>query len=148
MTLPELIQQYKDKIQHKFANEPWYSREQEDQTLDRMLAFFKEHSKPFERACIPGHFTGSCWLINKAGDKAALCFHKKLKIWLQLGGHCDGDENIANVAFKEAQEESGIKELAFWSADGLGKPEAIDFDIHTIPTASKTPSIYIWMCVL
>ena len=43
MTLPELIQQYKDKIQHKFANEPWYSREQEDRTP-------RSHAGVFQRA--------------------------------------------------------------------------------------------------
>lgn len=138
-TLPQLIEDYKKNLQPHFENQPWFSQTNEEQTLSRMLAFFTEHSNPFERACIPGHFTGSTWLINKAGDKVALCYHKKLKIWLQLGGHADGCEDLAEVAFKEAQEESGIDDLKFWSEDGNNKPQAFDFDIHTIPANKKDP---------
>jgi 8-oxo-dGTP pyrophosphatase MutT (NUDIX family) len=59
--------------------------------------------------------------------------HTKLNKWFQLGGHCDGDGNILNVALKEAQEESGIFHIKPIST------EIFDIDIHTIPANSKEP---------
>jgi len=138
-TLPAIIEFYKLQEQKKFIKEEWYSQTKEGETLKAMISFFEEQKNPFERSCQAGHFTGSSWLINKESTKVALCYHKKLKMWLQLGGHCDGSSDIAAVAMKEAQEESGIENLKFWSADGQNRPSAFDFDIHTIPANKKDP---------
>ena len=35
--------------------------------------------------------------------------HRKLRMWLQLGGHADGEKNLFKVALREAEEESGIQ---------------------------------------
>jgi hypothetical protein len=51
-----------------------------------MLAFAREQEDCFERSCVPGHFTGSAWLLNRDGSRALLMHHKKLDIWVQLGG--------------------------------------------------------------
>ncbi|KAJ6644937.1 NADH-quinone oxidoreductase subunit G [Pseudolycoriella hygida] len=40
--------------------------------------------------------------------KFLLIHHRKLRKWLQPGGHCDGDNNVLAVAIREATEESGI----------------------------------------
>ena len=53
--------------------------------------------------------------------------HRKLRMWLQLGGHADGEKNLFKVALKEAKEESGIQSLI-----SLDK-EIFDIDIHKIP---------------
>ena len=50
--------------------------------------------------------------------------HKKLNIWVQLGGHADGESDIAQVAMREAHEESGLDDLR------LVTPEIFDIDIH------------------
>ena len=54
--------------------------------------------------------------------------HKKLNRWLQPGGHCDGDADVLQVAIKEAQEETGIKNITPISRD------IFDLDIHYIPS--------------
>ena len=41
--------------------------------------------------------------------KVLLLFHTKLKRWLQPGGHAD-DPNLARVALREAEEETGIND--------------------------------------
>ena len=50
---------------------------------------------------------------------------------MQLGGHCDGDEDVLAVSIKEAQEESGINEIVPLS------DKIFDIDIHRIPANSK-----------
>jgi 8-oxo-dGTP pyrophosphatase MutT (NUDIX family) len=47
--------------------------------------------------------------------------------WLQLGGHADGDQDMARVALKEAQEESGLPVLS------VDANEIFDLDRHWIP---------------
>jgi 8-oxo-dGTP pyrophosphatase MutT (NUDIX family) len=62
--------------------------------------------------------------------------HRKLDKWLQPGGHCDGDENVLNVAIKEAQEESGIQSITPITED------IFDVDVHLIPANSRDEAHY------
>lgn len=94
---------------------------------EQMLTFIANHEDCFERTLEIGHFTASCWLLNKEGDKALLLHHAKLDRWFQLGGHCDGDPDVLAVAIKEAQEESGIIGIQPVSS------KIFDIDIHPIP---------------
>ena len=84
------------------------------------------HENCFQRTHLPGHITGSTWIINPVKTKALLVHHVKLNKWVQPGGHADGDENILNVALREAEEETGLKNL---------RPlmDIFDLDIHIIP---------------
>ncbi len=92
-----------------------------------MLRFLRSTPDCFERSNKEGHFTGSAWLVNPAGDKALLTLHRKLKRWMQTGGHADGDTNLLGVALREATEESGIGGICPVSE------EIFDIDIHEIP---------------
>ena len=94
--------------------------------VESFSSFCQTHSACFERSLAIGHFTGSAWLLNKDGTHVLLTHHKKLHRWLQLGGHADGDPDIAAVALREAQEESGIFDLQI-------EPEIFDIDAHLIP---------------
>lgn len=101
----------------------------------RLLDFVQNTPDCFCREHQAGHITGSAWLLNPAGDKALLTLHRKLRIWVQPGGHADGDPDVLRVACREAREESGICELSILNA------EIFDVDIHTIPPhpATGTP---------
>lgn len=103
----------------------------EQEFKQRMIAFIEEHPDCFERSLAIGHVTASAWLLNKKGDKALLMHHAKLDRWFQLGGHCDGNPDVLAVAIKEAQEESGINDIAPVSE------EIFDIDIHLIPAHKK-----------
>lgn len=94
---------------------------------DEMIRFFNTYEDCFERSLSIGHFTASCWLLDKTGTKALLTHHAKLNRWLQLGGHCNGNPDTLAVAIKEAQEESGILAIEPMST------EIFDIDIHLIP---------------
>ena len=98
---------------------------------ERMLAFLDEHEDAFERSLEVGHFTASAWLLSRDLSQALLMHHAKLNLWVQLGGHADGDTDLVEVAIKEAQEESGIEDIEPIMC------EIFDIDIHTIPANSK-----------
>ena len=53
--------------------------------------------------------------------------HKKLQLWLQFGGHADGEIDIKNVAIREFHEESGIQ------IEPMIIDEIFNVDIHDIP---------------
>ncbi len=108
-----------------FEQSPFYTAE-EHENYDTLIEFITANPGCFERDN-PGHITGSVWIINEAGTHALLTHHKKLGMWLQLGGHADGEPHIPTVAMKEAREESGIEDLEFVIA-GI-----FDIDIHPIP---------------
>ena len=61
-----------------------------------------------------------------------LTHHRKLDRWLQLGGHADGDVDLGRVALREAEEESGLADLAV-------EPEIFDLDRHWIPARAEVP---------
>jgi 8-oxo-dGTP pyrophosphatase MutT (NUDIX family) len=88
---------------------------------------------PFLRERLAGHFTGSAWLVSADGQRVLLTHHRKLDRWLQLGGHADGDRDLARVALKEAEEESGLSGLVL--EDG----ELFDIDKHWIPERKDVP---------
>lgn len=115
-----------------------YKANSEVEELDRktILKFVKDHEDCFERSRLSGHVTGSCWLENYDGTKFLLTKHKKLKSWVQLGGHADGDSDIIRVSLKEAHEESGLKNIELISAD------IFDLGVHLIPKYKNIPQHY------
>jgi 8-oxo-dGTP pyrophosphatase MutT (NUDIX family) len=82
---------------------------------------------------IGGHITGSALVLSPDGDAVLLTQHRKLDMWLQWGGHCDGIADARFVALKEAYEESGLARIA------LVSDQVLDVDIHEIP-AGKEPA--------
>ena len=78
----------------------------------------------YKRSLLSGHMTASSWIINNSGTSALLVHHKNLNKWLQPGGHADGDENVIDVAAKEAAEETGLESLK------LHNKKVFDIDIH------------------
>jgi 8-oxo-dGTP pyrophosphatase MutT (NUDIX family) len=88
----------------------------------------------FERTHLPGHITGSAWIVDASRTHVLLVHHAKLNKWVQPGGHADGDENILRVALKEAEEETGLKEFNI-----INPTKPFDVDIHLIPKRTDFP---------
>ncbi|MDX6738845.1 NUDIX hydrolase [Actinocorallia sp. A-T 12471] len=79
------------------------------------------------RACAPGHLTASTLVLSADRSRVLLTLHAKLKMWLQMGGHCEGDDaTLAAAALREATEESGIGGLALSAAP-------VQLDRHSVP---------------
>lgn len=89
---------------------------------------------PFDRNVFaPGHATGSCFVVGTDG-RAALIFHKNLKLWVQPGGHAEpGETDPSVISAREAEEELGV------SLDGV-VPELFDLDVHRIAARGEAPA--------
>ncbi|MGW3498472.1 NUDIX hydrolase [Streptomyces sp. NPDC001020] len=82
------------------------------------------------KACGDGHITASALVIDPERGRVLLTLHKKLRMWLQTGGHCEPvDETLAAAALREATEESGIKGMTLLP----GGP--VRLDRHPTPCA-------------
>lgn len=104
----------------------------------RILAFLDVHDDALHRTCTEGHLTASALVVDVTGERALLMHHRKLDKWLQMGGHADGDDDLAAVARREAFEESGIAGLVL--ANG-GAP--VDLDVHEVRPPLEPPHLHL-----
>lgn len=97
----------------------------------RILSFLDAHPDALHRSCAEGHLTGSAAVVDPVSGRLLLLFHAKVQRWLQPGGHADGDANLAAVACREAEEETGIAGLSV-------VVPAVDLDVHLFHNAAGT----------
>ncbi|TDB75785.1 NUDIX hydrolase [Micromonospora sp. KC723] len=101
---------------------------------DRTLELLAAGPVATDRGHLPGHLTASALVLDATGSRVLLCLHGKFRRWVQLGGHCEGDDRtLAGAALREATEESGIPGLVI-------DPVPIDVDVH--PVACQGGSLH------
>jgi len=104
----------------------------EEDYRHRMIDLLEYAPSPFSHtAFMPGHFTAGCFIIDDAG-RLLLHHHRRLNLWLHMGGHIEGEEPAEVAALREAMEESGLTDLRL---DG----GIFDLDVHAIPASGGDP---------
>ncbi|MET7712072.1 NUDIX hydrolase [Streptomyces sp. NPDC005407] len=104
------------------------SYEHQEELRQLYLDHLAAHPDGMGKACEAGHVTASALLVEPEHGRVLLTLHKKLGMWLQMGGHCEpGDATLADAAMREATEESGIRGLTLLP----GGP--VRLDRHAIP---------------
>ncbi|MGA5288518.1 NUDIX hydrolase [Streptomyces pseudogriseolus] len=95
---------------------------------DAYLEHLAAHPDGLWKACGAGHLTASALVVDPERGRVLLTLHRKLRMWLQMGGHCEpGDATLAAAALREATEESGVAGLTLLP----GGP--VRLDRHPIP---------------
>jgi 8-oxo-dGTP pyrophosphatase MutT (NUDIX family) len=83
---------------------------------ERLRALFLDHVEAHPgamlRECHPDHLTASVIIFSADHRSVLLTLHRRARLWLQTGGHCEpSDTTLAEAALREGREESGITEL-------------------------------------
>lgn len=88
-----------------------WDEEEEAERLSALQFLEAFGDKAYVRDNLVGHFSASCWIVNKERTKLLLLLHNMFKTWTWAGGHADGDKDLLHVALKEAEEETGLKNV-------------------------------------
>ena len=93
---------------HKIKNYiPVNKQEEKDKEI--MLAYMQKNSDYLTRENEVAHFTTSIWTVNKERTKTLMVYHNIYNSWSWIGGHADGEEDLASVALRELKEETGVE---------------------------------------
>jgi 8-oxo-dGTP pyrophosphatase MutT (NUDIX family) len=119
--------------------------------LKRVRALAETTDDPWRRD-LPLHVTASALIVHPPTGRVLLRWHQRQQAWLQVGGHGDpGETDPVAIATREAQEETGLADLAPWPdaelrhlvivdvPAGKGEPAHEHADLRYF-MATKTPA--------
>jgi 8-oxo-dGTP pyrophosphatase MutT (NUDIX family) len=103
------------------SHSPADARERQAKT--RILESLNSLSRPFDEEANLVHVTGSAVVVGRRGT--VLHLHKRLRRWMQPGGHIERDEAPWTAALRESEEETGLT-----LSHPPGGPRLIHVDVH------------------
>ena len=103
--------------------------EQESADKATLLNFLHQDTDISRRDNLIAHLTASAWVVNPERNKVLMAYHNLYNSWAWLGGHADGNFDLAAVAEQEAREESGLTDVRLVSDDILSL-EILTVDGH------------------
>jgi 8-oxo-dGTP pyrophosphatase MutT (NUDIX family) len=89
----------------------------------RIMVDLERLASPFDQQAGPEHVTGSAVVVGPRGT--VLHMHKRLRRWLQPGGHLDVGESPWDAALRESHEETGLV-----VSHPTGGPRLLHVDVH------------------
>lgn len=87
------------------AYEP--ANEQEEVDKQAILSVLDTCENAFSRDAL-AHMACSIWVVSPDCTQTLLVYHNIYNSWSWIGGHADGERNLAAVALRELQEETGV----------------------------------------
>lgn len=105
--------------------------ENEKQARDLLLAAWKAEGSDLLFRENSAHITVSAFVMNFEMDKTLMVYHNLMQTYTWPGGHADGDMDLAAVALREVQEETGIPDAFLVSSDILS------VSVFAVPSHTK-----------
>lgn len=87
------------------AYQPFNQQEAVDKHV--ILRALKNDPQVFDRSSL-AHMTCSIWTVDATKTSALMVYHNLYNSWSWIGGHADGEHNLARVALRELSEETGV----------------------------------------
>ena len=118
------------------ARRPVDARERD--SVAEFLRRVDQLAEPFDEHADRVHVTASAIVVSDDRRRVVLHLHKRLKIWLQPGGHIEAGEAPWDAACREALEETGLP-VSLADADGAERaadappPPLLHVDVHPGP---------------
>ncbi|MEA5020554.1 MAG: NUDIX hydrolase [Gordonibacter sp.] len=105
----------------------------EQEAVDRQVILQQLACNPhvFDRTS-PAHLTCSLWTIDTTHSRTLMVHHNLYHSWSWIGGHADGQQDLASVALRELTEETGVEDVRLVSCGpgDLYSLEALTVDGH------------------
>lgn len=106
---------------------PYNEQEARDRAL--LLECLRREPDVMTRQNPLAHFTASAWIVNPTRTRVLMVYHNIYHSWSWLGGHADGERDLAAVALREVREESGATGVRL-ALPGIFSIESLTVDGH------------------
>lgn len=92
----------------------------------RVRTLLETADDPYQRD-LPLHVTASALVVHPPTARVLLRWHQRQQAWLQVGGHGDpGETDPLAIVLREAEEETGLADLAPWPDPGIKQVVIVD----------------------
>ena len=111
----------------------------EQEAVDRLAILRALANDPhvFDRSA-PAHMACSIWTVDPAKQRTLMVYHNLYDSWSWIGGHADGERDLARVALRELEEETGVAgaRLVPSGPGGIFSLEVLTVDVTYLAVAS------------
>jgi 8-oxo-dGTP pyrophosphatase MutT (NUDIX family) len=115
----------------------WIPPDEREEALRREYLGVLCEADAASRTRAAGHLTASALIVDPYRRRMLLLLHRLVGLWLPMGGHCEAsDGKLADVALREASEESGIAALTLL-------PGPVALDRHPVPCQPTGNSVHL-----
>ena len=116
-----------DLVESIRAFEPFNEQEAADKQV--ILHALETVPNVFDRSA-QAHMACSIWVVDPTFSQTIMVFHNIYNSWSWIGGHADGQRDLAAVALRELEEETGVAGARLLNDGAVFSVEVLTVDGH------------------